>query len=352
MEAGRRSVSCTGVAKSRERRRPGDDPGPQYIVYGLVDPRTLIVEYTGKSSSGLKRPKLHRTPSSLRPDSTKNIWLRELFAAGLDYEIVILGSVEDPKTPGTLCWWWTGKNATTLSDLERWWIAYGRARGQSQCNETDGGEGTTGRPLRQETREKIRQANLLYYATPEGKAKQRAAALIGAAMLPIPPCGTESAYWRALHLKSKGQKHCGPCKQCRNAHARETAARSKITPPKRRKSRRKIPVQPCGTVAAYARATAQKRKGQPNCGPCEACRTATLTYNVERRGGYAPEPPPPRCGTVAAYTRAVKQRRAGEPNCGPCASCMRASADYHAERRGFTRTRTYRRRAPKKSAQS
>lgn len=35
------------------------------LVYGLVDPRTLLVRYVGLSATGLKRACAHRLPSAL-----------------------------------------------------------------------------------------------------------------------------------------------------------------------------------------------------------------------------------------------------------------------------------------------
>lgn len=60
------------------------------IIYGLVDPRTLMVRYVGLSSRGLVRPNEHRSNRSLKVDSYKNRWLKQLFAIGLNYQTVVL----------------------------------------------------------------------------------------------------------------------------------------------------------------------------------------------------------------------------------------------------------------------
>lgn len=154
---------------SKKPKKPRRKPKPEYIVYGLVDPRTLGVEYIGQSSSGVARARVHRTPTSLRYGNTKNVWLRELFAAGLDYDIVTLGSVKNPKAPGTLCWWREGCNTTALNDLEIWHIAMGRAMGWTLKNSTNGGEGNPGRVCSDAQRERVRETSTEYHNRPEVK---------------------------------------------------------------------------------------------------------------------------------------------------------------------------------------
>ena len=97
------------------------------MIYGLVDPRTLLVRYVGMSSTGMRRPNDHGRPAALAKDKThKGKWIRALRRNGYDYEIVILDEVED------------------LVIAERWWIAFGRACGWPLTNHTDGGEGAPG----------------------------------------------------------------------------------------------------------------------------------------------------------------------------------------------------------------
>lgn len=111
------------------------------LIYGLVDPRTLLVRYVGLSSIGLKRARQHRMPGRLRRNSHKNNWIKLLFAAGFNYKIVVLE--ESP---------------VDLKVAERFWIAYGRACGWPLTNLTDGGDGANG-----------------WKHTPESKAKLAAA---------------------------------------------------------------------------------------------------------------------------------------------------------------------------------
>ena len=99
-----------------------------YLVYGLVDPRTLLVRYVGKSESGLERPRSHR--HKCIGSTHREHWIAELKRAGLSYEIAVLESVA---------------TQDALVDAERWWIAFGRACGWPLTNHTDGGEGASGR---------------------------------------------------------------------------------------------------------------------------------------------------------------------------------------------------------------
>lgn len=78
-------------------------------------------------------------------------------------------------------------------------------------------------------------------------------------------------------------------------------------------------LQPCGTVAAFAR---HRNHGEE---PCEPCKAARLAYDQARRAN----PPGPRvlapCGTYAAYQR---HRSNAED---PCEPCKQANRDYKTE---------------------
>lgn len=93
-----------------------------FLIYGLIDPRTLLIRYVGLSSSGMKRPKNHRKQSC--PDTYCRRWVRALQREGLDFEIVVLEIVREE---------------TELAEAERWWIAFGRACGWPLTNCTAGG---------------------------------------------------------------------------------------------------------------------------------------------------------------------------------------------------------------------
>lgn len=112
---------------------------PQYLTYGLVDPRTKLIRYVGCSSCGLKRPRQHMNPRENRANPKKAMWIRDLRTAGLVFEIVVLEET-------TLETWKTD---------EIWWIAFGRACGWPLVNLTDGGDGTLGYKPSAETRAKF-----------------------------------------------------------------------------------------------------------------------------------------------------------------------------------------------------
>lgn len=111
------------------------------LIYGLVDPRTLLVRYVGKSTNGLRRPRDHRMPSRVRQQTHVACWVRSLHACGLDYEIVVLETCD----PDQLC------------AAERWWIAFGRACAWPLTNHTDGGDGATGAKRSPEQRQAMRE---------------------------------------------------------------------------------------------------------------------------------------------------------------------------------------------------
>lgn len=124
----------------------------RFLIYGLVDPRTLLVRYVGKSSSGMRRPRAHK----YRLKGTHRAhWVRSLLGLGLMYEIVILESVE---------------SAELLNESECWWIAYGHLSCWPLTNHTEGGEGTTGYRASAETRAKLSALHKGRIKSPETRA--------------------------------------------------------------------------------------------------------------------------------------------------------------------------------------
>jgi len=113
------------------------------LVYALLDPRTERVRYIGKSMRGLHRAKAHTAPSVVRlhAETHRGRWIAQLLALDLAPLVRILQVCE---TPGG------------LADAEVAWIAHGRADGWPLTNATEGGEGTPGRRVSAETREKVR----------------------------------------------------------------------------------------------------------------------------------------------------------------------------------------------------
>lgn len=115
------------------------------LIYGLKDPNTLAIRYVGQSSTGMRRPRSHFLPSSLRAQTYCARWIRRLSESGSLPEIVILEVVVD---------------AHELSSAERWWIARLRSEGARLTNLTDGGEGMRGHRATPETRAKLSAARM------------------------------------------------------------------------------------------------------------------------------------------------------------------------------------------------
>lgn len=130
---------------------------PRCFIYGLVEPTSRLVFYVGQSSRGMVRPNQHRPKG----------WV---------FEIAILDVVDLPSSPcASMCPWLpANRNPTLLNELERYWIALGRALGWPLVNKTDGGDGMlvrsspktlakmrashVGKRHSDETRERIRNA--------------------------------------------------------------------------------------------------------------------------------------------------------------------------------------------------
>ncbi len=101
----------------------------KYIVYALVDPRSLLVRYVGKSSSGLARPKQHLSAYTYNKDYYVSRWVKSLFELGLKPAICVLD---------------TCNTHEEVVSAEIWWIAVGRCFDWPLTNLTSGGEGNTG----------------------------------------------------------------------------------------------------------------------------------------------------------------------------------------------------------------
>jgi len=137
---------------------------PQFIIYGLEDPRTGEVRYVGKSSSGLRRARSHSGPKRSASEHThKARWVRSLLARGEKPRVVVL----------EVC------AADDLADVECYWIAQGRGLGWRLTNATKGGDGLGGFKHSAATKKKIGAANASALrgrrATAEARANQSAA---------------------------------------------------------------------------------------------------------------------------------------------------------------------------------
>jgi hypothetical protein len=77
-------------------------PQSPYLIYALVDPRTKVIRYVGKSTSGLKRPKRHLQPWILEKEKqTRRVkWIKSLLSAGVTPEIEVLREASSPRVLG------------------------------------------------------------------------------------------------------------------------------------------------------------------------------------------------------------------------------------------------------------
>lgn len=117
----------------------------KHLIYGLLDPRTNVLRYVGKSSQGLKRARTHFYPSVLKKDRTRcGNWVKSLISQGM---VPIIQILEE--------------SSAEKSNLdERFWIASLRASGALLLNHTEGGEGTLGRPMSASVKKKLSLVNL------------------------------------------------------------------------------------------------------------------------------------------------------------------------------------------------
>lgn len=132
------------------------------LIYGLVDPRTNLLRYVGRSTSGLSRPATHWCPSRLRAKGSTHRanWIRSVLAAGSVPKIVVLETLS---------------SAEGLNEAERKWIRHWKSKGADLTNATEGSEGIVGWRHSSETREKIRVAGLGRRMSPKNRAAISAA---------------------------------------------------------------------------------------------------------------------------------------------------------------------------------
>lgn len=124
------------------------------FIYGLVDSRDLMIRYIGQSSVGMRRPKQHNAKWQQHRKCHLYSWIRNLNDAGFQHEIIILESCE---------------SRDQLDDLERWWIAYGRASGWKLTNHTSGGEGR--KNFDEAARKRLSESMKKAYSTPGARAR-------------------------------------------------------------------------------------------------------------------------------------------------------------------------------------
>jgi hypothetical protein len=129
-------------------RNDWDGTSP-FLVYGLVDPRDGELRYIGQSSKAMGRPQEHWNSWSLSLRDCCHRWVGSLVRLGLKPGVVVLGSLDVPEgTP-------KDRVRESLDDLERDRIAFCRAAGCRLTNMTDGGGGSLGRVVSEETRRRL-----------------------------------------------------------------------------------------------------------------------------------------------------------------------------------------------------
>jgi hypothetical protein len=106
-----------------------------YLIYVLVDPRSGLPRYIGRSSCGIRRLAQHLKYATTE-HTYKSRWICGLLSQGLAPTIQVIEVCPD---------------SSSLSDLERKWIAKYRADGHQLTNLTDGGYGHLGHHPRPES---------------------------------------------------------------------------------------------------------------------------------------------------------------------------------------------------------
>lgn len=151
-----------------------------WIVYGLVDPRSKEVRYVGWTSNIRRRMREHCCPKD-RERAYKDNWLRELKTSGLSPICITLE---------------TG-NGDGYGEAEKHWIAKYRDSGVRLTNITDGGDGATGHIKSIETRLKLSSAL---------KGRPRPREVIERAVATKRKRGHTQKQYNALRLVSLGNK--------------------------------------------------------------------------------------------------------------------------------------------------
>lgn len=119
------------------------------IIYGLYEPECLggTLRYIGQSSIGLVRAYQHSNISKLQVKTHKTNWINSLIKQNLMYDVKIIVELPDFVDPQ--------ERDRILNEAEIEQIAYFKAQGLNLTNSTDGGEGTRGNVLSDESKQKI-----------------------------------------------------------------------------------------------------------------------------------------------------------------------------------------------------
>lgn len=112
-------------------------------IYGLIDPRTGLIRYVGWTKNSLKKRFTDHLSDARRGQNNYRCkWIRKLLSEKLVPQITVLEETDFSMGP----------------EREMFWIAFfGR---ENLVNGTDGGEGTSGSIISEETRKKLRNSHL------------------------------------------------------------------------------------------------------------------------------------------------------------------------------------------------
>lgn len=127
-------------------------------IYGLSDPLTGAIRYIGWTFDLQRRLNTHIKRNPFEKTHKAN-WIRSLLRRELKPSIVILEEC----------------SKEIWAERERHWIAYGKKQGWNLTNGTEGGEGTCGAILSDETRKKQSEAKKGVLKSDVTKEKMREA---------------------------------------------------------------------------------------------------------------------------------------------------------------------------------
>jgi len=125
---------------------------------------------------------------------------------------------------------------------------------------------------------KIRERAKQRWSDPDYKSSQVAKMRAGRKPKPQAACGTAAGYMRHI---VKAEKPCDACREARNKYRRESRESSRRNE-KLKVNRPSRQYKPCGTRSSYIRNKRLADRGEPNCGPCEACVRAAREYKRKK----------------------------------------------------------------------
>lgn len=126
-----------------EKETIQNEKSSKFLIYCLIDPRTREVRYVGRSSKGLKRPKIHWMNSTIKNENNhKAKWVRNVISDGFIPEIQILESFDVITNE-------------ELNKAEMFWVRKYKDSGFNLVNATEGGGGILGYHHTKENKQRI-----------------------------------------------------------------------------------------------------------------------------------------------------------------------------------------------------